>query len=83
MAQNPQPWLNWISSRATILLPITLTEAVSADPDDEKFLECALAAKADYIVTRDRDLLELEKPFGIRVVDDRGFLRGLGRLRAR
>ena len=58
LVQNPQPWLNWISSRATILAPVTLAEPVSADPDDEKFIECALAARADYIVTRDRHLLQ-------------------------
>jgi putative PIN family toxin of toxin-antitoxin system len=83
LAQNPQPWLNWISSRATILAPVTLAEPVSADPEDEKFLECALAARADYIVSRDRHLLQLEKPFGITVVDDREFLRRLGRLKPR
>ena len=83
LAQNPQSWLNWISSRATILAPVTLAEPVSADPDDEKFLECALAARADYIVSRDRHLLQLEKPFGITVVDDRVFLRRLGRLKPR
>jgi len=60
-----------------------LTEPASADPDDEKFIECALAAHSNYIVTRDRHLLQLEKPFGIKVLDDRAFLRRLGRLKAR
>ena len=83
LAQNPQPWLNWISSRATILAPVTLAEPVCADPDDEKFLGCALAARADYIVSRDRHLLQLEKPFGITVVDDREFLRRLGSIKPR
>jgi predicted nucleic acid-binding protein len=43
-ALNPQPWLNWISNRATILAPVPLNEPVSPDPDDDKFVECALAA---------------------------------------
>ena len=30
-----------------------------ADPDDQVFLEAAAAARADYLVTRDRELLEL------------------------
>ena len=47
LAQNPQPWLNWISSRATILAPVSLTDRVSADPDDDKFIECAVAARAN------------------------------------
>src|SRR5439155_26634425 len=44
LALNPQPWLNWVSHRATILTPITLIEPVSADCGDDKFIECALAA---------------------------------------
>ena len=77
---NPQPWLNWVSHRATILTPVTLMERVSADRDDDKFIECALAARAEYIVSRDRHLLELRKPFGVTVVDDRRFLRVLEKL---
>jgi putative PIN family toxin of toxin-antitoxin system len=83
LSLNPQPWLTWLGSRATVLLPVPLADPVSSDPDDDKFLECALAARADYLVTRDRHLLQLEKPFGIRVLDDRQFLRRLGPLLAR
>ncbi len=32
---------------------------VKEDPDDNKFLECALEGKADYLITSDRHLLEL------------------------
>jgi len=31
------------------------------DPDDQKFLEAALAAKADFLVTKDQALLELAR----------------------
>jgi putative PIN family toxin of toxin-antitoxin system len=31
-------------------------QLVSADPDDNKFADCAIAAGADYIVTNDRHL---------------------------
>jgi putative PIN family toxin of toxin-antitoxin system len=33
--------------------------SVCRDPDDDRILECALAACADLIVTGDRDLLDL------------------------
>src|SRR6185436_10419967 len=39
-----------------------------ADPDDQKFLELALAARADALITKDHKLLELArrtKPFRI------------------
>jgi uncharacterized protein len=32
---------------------------VRRDPDDDKFLECAVADRAQYLVTGDRDLREL------------------------
>jgi putative PIN family toxin of toxin-antitoxin system len=79
LTQNPQPWLNWFNRRATVLTTVRLNEPVSSDPDDDKFIECALAAGAGYVVSRDRHLLRLEKPFGISMVDDRGFLAVLGR----
>ena len=42
------------------------TEQVSAlprcaDPADQMFLEAAAAARADYLVTKDRDLLDLAR----------------------
>lgn len=79
LPQNPQPWLNWMNGRATIIAPIPLNKPMCSDADDEKFIECALAARAPYIVSRDRHLLQLVKPFGISIVDDRDFLAILNR----
>ena len=36
------------------------TKRISRDPDDDHVLACALAAKADLIVSGDRDLLTLK-----------------------
>jgi uncharacterized protein len=35
--------------------------ATSRDPDDDKFLACAVAAKADFVVSGDDDLLTLKR----------------------
>jgi hypothetical protein len=40
-------------------------------------LACALAACAQYLVTRDDDLLALGKPFGIEMITPAGFLAWL------
>ncbi len=37
-----------------------LTQRISRDADDDQVLACALAAKADLIVSGDRDLLTLK-----------------------
>ena len=42
---------------------------ICRDPDDQKFLEAALAAGAHYLVTKDRDLLNLaRRPAPFRIV---------------
>ena len=47
------------------------------DPDDQKFLEAALAARAEFLVTRDRALLELaRRPLPFRILAPEGFRRG-------
>jgi len=40
----------------------------SLDPDDDKFLDCAVAGEAQFIVSGDRHLLELHEYRGVRIV---------------
>ena len=71
-AQEVEEFLDEFAS-----IPITLpTRAMSAsrDPDDNRFLEVALAGKADYLVSGDRDLLDLEEFEGIAIVTPARFL---------
>jgi predicted nucleic acid-binding protein len=52
-----------------ILGPTTGTlRVVRADPSDDKLLECAVAGRADYIVSGDEHLLELREHGGVRVL---------------
>ena len=50
-----------------VALRVAAPEALQAelpqcrDPDDQKFLELALAVRADYLVTKDQALLELAR----------------------
>jgi len=48
-------------------------EQVCRDRDDDNVLACAKAAGAAYLVTGDRDLLDLESWEGIRIVSPRTF----------
>ncbi|AKH98010.1 putative toxin-antitoxin system toxin component, PIN family [Halanaeroarchaeum sulfurireducens] len=47
--------------------------AVEADPDDDKFLEAAVAGNVDYVVSGDRHLLDLDSFRDIEVVTPRTF----------
>jgi putative PIN family toxin of toxin-antitoxin system len=55
--------------------PPPVLGAVPRDPDDDKIVACALAAGAQYIVSRDRDLLSLGLYAGITIIAPEPFLR--------
>ena len=59
---------------AYVVVP-TQTLDVTGDPDDNRILECALAAGSDCIVTYDNDLLRLGKYAGIEIVTAADFLQ--------
>ncbi len=52
---------------------------VRRDPDDDKFLECAVAGHARYLVTGDRDLRELDSFRGITILTVGEFLARMNR----
>jgi len=47
---------------------------VARDPADDKFLACARLAKAEYLVTEDKDLLVLEEHEGCRICQPSEFI---------
>ncbi|MDE2058985.1 MAG: putative toxin-antitoxin system toxin component, PIN family [candidate division NC10 bacterium] len=47
---------------------------VQRDPEDNKFLECAVAGQAEHLVTGDQDLLELGAYRGITILTVGNFL---------
>jgi putative PIN family toxin of toxin-antitoxin system len=60
--------LAWIAAKSLRIEPAPIRQKLSRDPDDDIFIATAIAARAQFIVTQDRDLLELQKPFGIEIV---------------
>ncbi len=56
------------------IVEISTKPMVSRDPKDNKFLAAAEAAAADYLVTEDKDLLELVDYRGTRIITSLGFL---------
>jgi predicted nucleic acid-binding protein len=45
------------------------------DPNDDMIVACAIAAGANYVVTRDKDMLSLDQYKSIRFVTPEGFLK--------
>ena len=65
-----------IREAATIVRPIRHV-VVCRDPEDNVLLECALAGRADALVTGDRDLLVLHPFHGTQILRPAEFLRSL------
>ncbi len=57
-----------------LVVPIVPVLAVADDPDDDRILECAVAARASFIVSGDRHLLALRSYQSISIVTPRKFL---------
>jgi len=51
----------------------------SRDPGDDKFLAAAVEAQGDYVVSGDKDLLDLKAYRGVRIATPAQFLTILGR----
>jgi putative PIN family toxin of toxin-antitoxin system len=47
-----------------------------SDPDDQKFLEAAAAARAEFLITKDQALLKLSKRAPFRIVKPGHFVTG-------
>ena len=54
--------------------PTVALNVVTEDPDDNKILECAQTANADYVVTGDRHLLKLRQYDGTPIITVTEFL---------
>lgn len=64
-------WYCDIGSHSQLIpprLPLSERVRVCRDPDDDKFLECAIWGQADYLVSRDLDLLRIAEFGGARII---------------
>jgi putative PIN family toxin of toxin-antitoxin system len=63
-----------LESAGDLIDPAIVLDVVTDDPDDNRVLECAVAGRADYIVSGDRHLLKLKEHAGIPILTAREFL---------
>jgi len=69
--------LGLIVQNAELVQSTDLPEPVSEDPDDDKFLACALASNTNVIVSGDSDLLKVSGYCGIQVMTPKFFITEL------
>ena len=69
-----QELLDYIRSKAQWVEPHSIAESVVRDPFDTKFLEAAIAGHADWIVSGDKDLLDLGQFEAVAIISLREFM---------
>ncbi|HEV8240795.1 MAG TPA: putative toxin-antitoxin system toxin component, PIN family [Thermoanaerobaculia bacterium] len=69
-----EPIMALLAVKAEIVEPNALPEPVCSDPDDDKFLACAIAAEVPVIVSGDKHLLRQSGWRGVLVLRPRQFL---------
>ena len=64
--------LDYLGKISTVVEPALTLNAVKDDPKDNHIVECAVAAKADVIITGDKDLLRIGQYEGIQILQVSG-----------
>ena len=67
-------WMVFLAQHATVIEPADRPR-FCRDPDDDKFLHCALSVGARYVISGDKDLLSLREVSDVRVLTPSAFLR--------
>ena len=72
--EKVKEFLEIIVFNSQIVYPKKKLNIVKKDPEDNKILECALEAKASFVISGDGDLLEIKKYKEIKIVSPKEFL---------
>jgi predicted nucleic acid-binding protein len=68
-------WYWVLIAGSTFVTPRHSPSVVTNDPDDDKFIACALEGQADYVVSEDKDLRRLGQYCSLQIVGKQSFLR--------
>ena len=69
-------WRMFVAEHAT-LVHASKVYKICRDPDDDEVLNCAAAARADFVVSGDKDLLVLKRLPDFKIVSPSDFLKRL------
>lgn len=67
-------FVKMLAEQASCVEPLETLQIVTEDESDNRYLECALAGGADYLVSGDEHLLRIENFQGIFILNPTAFL---------
>ena len=72
--EEVERFIRLVRRDSRVVSELPAVHAVDRDPDDDVIIACAVAADADYIVTRDLDLLDLGEYQNIKIASPEEFM---------
>ena len=72
---NKHQKITSIIAKNCLFIKNAYNEKYSRDPDDDKFINCAVCGGAKYIVSGDKDLLVLKKMGDLEIITAANFLK--------
>ena len=77
---NWENWLEWLKAKSRLVEEPPAKLIVRRDLKDNPILAAAISQNAGFLVSQDRDILDLQKPYGVRCLSPRAFIAAaLGR----
>jgi putative PIN family toxin of toxin-antitoxin system len=70
-------FIELVREKCMVASELPLLRVIERDPKDDMIIACAVATQADYIVSRDLDLLDLKAYRGIQIVSPKDFVQYL------
>ena len=65
--------ISYLGEQAIVINPKNLVSGVCRDPDDDNIISLGIAVKAEYIVTGDKDLINLGQYASLHMVSPKEF----------
>ncbi len=75
--ENSAELIATLSEIAIVVEPTEILAVVKDDESDNRYIECAIAGNAAYVVTGDSHLLEIHEYLGIKMISPAAFLANL------
>ena len=77
-SETVEDFIKYLRDISTVVVQLPEIRVIERDPKDDMIVSCAVAVGANYIISRDRDLLDLGNYQQIQIVTPEQFMRILG-----
>ncbi len=78
-SEQVEDFINYLRNISTVVTQIPEIRVIERDPKDDMIIACAVEVSADYIVSRDQHLLDLDNYQQIQIVTPEDFIHTLRR----